>query len=583
MNARVVVTLATFFLAAPLGAATVAPPHDLGALALASDTVVLAHAESSHGEWTGLVPQTVTRFRTLEPVRGAAVRDWFDVVEIGGRSGDLVFVAPGVPHYVTGRDYLLFLRHRKGEDSRWGSIVLSYGLLQLDRSGQVLEPVPEASQLSLVGERAVVPVVRYNAQALISMLERLDVGVPFQQEAVALDGTKKRDLPEFGPPDCKQLVWGSAGGGDDLPVRWFGFETGATTSIIATTPGQVGIGDGGSSAVADGVAAWAGYPDAVIGGLYSGSAPWSGSCGGGSGVTPGEVVFNDPCSDITDLVSCVGTLAVGGAFFATATTPYDGISWHSASAQYVIVNNDSACIGATDFKEMMTHEIGHTYGFGHHTDPDATMYAFCCHSGRGAAIADTDRTCASFQYHTFLDVPYSYWAWAYIEAIQDEGVTVGCGGGMYCPEASVSREQMAVFLLKSKEGSGYVPPACTTPPFSDVPCASPFAPWIAELAARGITAGCGGGMYCPSDPVSREQMAVFLLKTKEGSGFTPPACVTPTFSDVPCASPFAPWVEELVDRAITAGCGGGMYCPGAANSRAQMGVFLTKTFTFPLP
>jgi len=56
----------------------------------------------------------------------------------------------------------------------------------------------------------------------------------------------------------------------------------------------------------------------------------------------------------------------------------------------------------------------------------------------------------------------------------------------------------------------YVPPACVTPLFGDVPCANGFSRWIDELANRGITAGCGGGNYCPSTQVSRGQMAVLV-------------------------------------------------------------------------
>lgn len=52
------------------------------------------------------------------------------------------------------------------------------------------------------------------------------------------------------------------------------------------------------------------------------------------------------------------------------------------------------------------------------------------------------------------------------------------------------------------------------PAFADVPCTGGFAgDWIEELAARGITAGCGGGNYCPQKPVTRAEMAVFLVKT----------------------------------------------------------------------
>ena len=71
---------------------------------------------------------------------------------------------------------------------------------------------------------------------------------------------------------------------------------------------------------------------------------------------------------------------------------------------------------------------------------------------------------------------------------------------------------MAVFLLKTKHGSSYVPPACTGD-FADVPCPSQFADWIEQLAAEGITGGCGGSNYCPTTAVRRDQMAAFLYNT----------------------------------------------------------------------
>ncbi len=98
-----------------------------------------------------------------------------------------------------------------------------------------------------------------------------------------------------------------------------------------------------------------------------------------------------------------------------------------------------------------------------------------------------------------------------------------------------------------------------------------------------MTGGCGGANYCPSAPVTREQMAVFLLRTREGAAYVPPACTVPLFVDVPCSSVFAPWVNELVRRGITAGCGPGLFCPTSPNTRAQMAVFLTATFGLALP
>ena len=50
---------------------------------------------------------------------------------------------------------------------------------------------------------------------------------------------------------------------------------------------------------------------------------------------------------------------------------------------------------------------------------------------------------------TFTDVPTSYWAFQYVEALAASGITGGCGGGLYCPESPVTRAQMAVFLSKA--------------------------------------------------------------------------------------------------------------------------------------
>jgi hypothetical protein len=71
---------------------------------------------------------------------------------------------------------------------------------------------------------------------------------------------------------------------------------------------------------------------------------------------------------------------------------------------------------------------------------------------------------------------------------------------------------MAVFVLRTLDPA-LDPPACAAPVFGDVPASSPFCRWIEELARRGVVTGCGGGNYCPTANVSREQMAVFLAAT----------------------------------------------------------------------
>jgi hypothetical protein len=182
---------------------------------------------------------------------------------------------------------------------------------------------------------------------------------------------------------------------------------------------------------------------------------------------------------------------------------------------------------------------------------------------------------------SFTDVPTTNAFYRFIETLFHHGITGGCGGTNYCPSDPSSREQMAVFVLIAKEGPAYAPPDCTTPVFNDVPASSPFCRFIEELFRRGVVGGCGNGDYCPTSPVTREQMAVFVLRTLDPA-LNPPNCTTPIFNDVPATSPFCRWVEELFRRGVVSGCGGGNYCPTDAVSRQQMAVFISVTFGLTL-
>src|SRR5690606_11539732 len=107
----------------------------------------------------------------------------------------------------------------------------------------------------------------------------------------------------------------------------------------------------------------------------------------------------------------------------------------------------------------------------------------------------------------------------FIEAIAAEGVTRGCNppvNDRYCPGDSVTRGQMAAFLVRAL---GL--PAAGDSPFSDDD-GSVFEDDIARLAAAGITRGCNppvNDRFCPDDVVTRGQMAAFLVRA---FGYTDP-------------------------------------------------------------
>ncbi|WP_345349694.1 S-layer homology domain-containing protein [Candidatus Villigracilis affinis] len=119
----------------------------------------------------------------------------------------------------------------------------------------------------------------------------------------------------------------------------------------------------------------------------------------------------------------------------------------------------------------------------------------------------------------FADVPSDHWARSWIETLYAAGITSGCGTNplTFCPDAPVTRAEMAVFLERGMNGAAYNPPAATGTVFTDISADYWAAAWVEQLFADGITAGCGPDLYCPNDYVTRDQMAIFLLRAKYGS------------------------------------------------------------------
>ena len=93
----------------------------------------------------------------------------------------------------------------------------------------------------------------------------------------------------------------------------------------------------------------------------------------------------------------------------------------------------------------------------------------------------------------------------FVERMAELQVTLGCGDGRFCGDQSVTRAQMAVFLTRA-----FSLPAGPDPGFSDVADDAWYADAVAALAASGVTVGCGGGRYCPGGSTTRAQMATFL-------------------------------------------------------------------------
>ena len=189
----------------------------------------------------------------------------------------------------------------------------------------------------------------------------------------------------------------------------------------------------------------------------------------------------------------------------------------------------------------------------------------------------------------FADVASTDSDYAAINAMAQRGITAGCGSNNFCPNLNVTRDEMAIFIVRAIYGNDNFT-YTTTPYFTDVTPTTFGFKWIQKLKDMGITNGCTATTYCPLTVVTRDQMAVFIIRARlglaiagPGPTFTYPS--TPYFTDATAASEFAfPWIQRMKLDAITNGCTATTYCGTAAVTRGQMAIFIMRgTFNQFLP
>ncbi len=179
----------------------------------------------------------------------------------------------------------------------------------------------------------------------------------------------------------------------------------------------------------------------------------------------------------------------------------------------------------------------------------------------------------------FDDVPATQAFADYINLLKGYGVTNGCSATSYCPDATVTREQIAKFVILSILGTDnftYV----TTPYFDDVPASSGLFKYVQKLKELGITNGCSATSYCPTNMVTRGQVAVFLMRGKFGAANSAKLLnsTTPYFTDVASTDSTFPFVQKLKDSGITSGCSTTAFCPANPLTRGQAAVLIIRSF-----
>jgi len=164
-----------------------------------------------------------------------------------------------------------------------------------------------------------------------------------------------------------------------------------------------------------------------------------------------------------------------------------------------------------------------------------------------------------------------------IEAIATVGITKGCNPPYqtgYCPDEPVTRGQMAAFLVRALG-------LTATNGNAFIDDASVFEKDIDKLSASGITQGCNppaNTKFCPNDTVTRGQMAAFLVRAM---GYPPNN--NDMFVD-DNGSIFETNINALAQAGVTVGCNppaNDRFCPDEPVTRAQMATFLARALNLP--
>ena len=162
-----------------------------------------------------------------------------------------------------------------------------------------------------------------------------------------------------------------------------------------------------------------------------------------------------------------------------------------------------------------------------------------------------------------------------VRTLSAEGVLdgTGCGRGRLCPDDHLLRWEMAVWLIRVVD-DGADPRPTRRSRFSDVDADAWWSPHVERLADLGITEGCKAEplSYCPDEPVTRAQMASFLVRA-----FKLRRAGSAGFEDT-AGNVHARNIDAIYAAEITIGCASIplMYCPGRYTTRAQMARFLLR-------
>jgi N-acetylmuramoyl-L-alanine amidase len=193
---------------------------------------------------------------------------------------------------------------------------------------------------------------------------------------------------------------------------------------------------------------------------------------------------------------------------------------------------------------------------------------------------------------TFADVPADHWAYQDIEALYQNGFVVGCQAEpmrLFCPQATLSRAEAAVLVVRGVRGADFTPPQPLQSPFEDVALGDWYVDWVSQLWQDGYTAGCWAAprRYCPLAGHTRAEATVFFTRMLKGPGYVPAGGGDLPYTDVPADAWYRKWVEAAYAQGVIGACeppaerGDDLFRPEDPLSRAEAACMMARAKGLP--
>lgn len=166
----------------------------------------------------------------------------------------------------------------------------------------------------------------------------------------------------------------------------------------------------------------------------------------------------------------------------------------------------------------------------------------------------------------FKDVTANHWAYKYIYALEKRGIVSGTSDDAFKPETEITREAFITMLVLALN----VDVTDEADSFTDTDKGAWYSRYISAAARCGLVSGYSDGSFGIGKTLSRQDMAVFIMRSAKLAGASLPVNSSVEYADADRISQYArESVAILSGAGMMNGMGDNCFVPAGVTTRCQ--------------